>query len=197
MKPNLKKILLAPVLLLASLFSMISCDSFIASSLEGTWSGDMYVVSHYNGHYYKSTGCNIEFIGDPMSMHSGYGYWVDYYSGAPWDYMAYHIRWTVDNRVIYVHFLEDDYRLEIHDYNLDDRRFYGNVYYDGEHRYFELYHTSSPNWDNFHYYDRYDYGYGYGYGPYYAPSANPEVERKVEAADSVPAAPVRHMRLED
>lgn len=195
MKANIKSILLAPLLLLASLFTMTSCDSFIATSLEGTWSGDMYMYSEWSGHRYNITSCDIEFIGDPFSMHSGTGYWVDYYSGAPWDYMAYHIRWTVENRVIKIRFLEDNYYVEIRDYNLEDRRFYGNVYYDGDHKYFELYHISSPNWDNMHYGYDYGYDYGYGYGPYYSPSRS-AVSDSVPAAE-VPAAPVRHMRLDD
>lgn len=186
MKAYLKSILLAPLLFVASLITMSSCDSIIASSLEGTWEGDMYMYSEWGGHRYNSTGCSIEFVGDPFSMHTGTGYWVDYYSGAPWDYMAYHIEWTVENRVIKIHFLEDNYYVEIRNYNLDDRRFYGNVYYDGDQRHFDLYHTSSPNWDNMHY----GYDYDYGYGPYYSPSRS-------AANDSVPALPVRHMRSDD
>lgn len=186
MKANLKSILLAPLLLLASLFTMTSCDSFIATSLEGTWEGDMYMYSEWRGRYYYSSGCEVEFIGDPFSMHHGTGYWIDYYSNAPWDYMAYHIDWTVENRVIKIHFREDNYYIEIRDYNLDDRRFYGNVYYDGAQQYFELYHTSSPNWGDLHY----GSGYGYGYGPYYAPSRG-------EVNDSVPDLPVRHMRRKE
>lgn len=188
MKTNIKSLLLAPLLLLASLFAMTSCDDMIANSLEGTWCGDMYMTMEYNGRYYNSTGCEIEFIGDPCSMHRGTGYWVDYYSGAPWDYKAYHIDWTVEDRVIYIRFREDGYRVEIRNYRLDDRRFSGYVYYDGGEQYFELYHTSSPYWNDY-YYD--DYYYYNGYGPYYAPASRSEVN------DSVPAAPVRHMRRDE
>lgn len=180
MKTNIKTILLAPILFLISLLAMTSCDTMIASSLEGTWTGDMYMCREYAGKKYYSTHCEIEFVGDPYHVRSGFGYWVDHYSNAPWDYTAYHFDWTVEDRVIKIHFREDDYYVEIHDYDLDDRYFTGYVFYDGEDQRFELYHTSSPNWS--------EYRYGeYANSPYYSPS-------RAEVNDSVPTSSVRHMR---
>ena len=147
-----------------ALFAMMlsSCDADIASRLEGTWEGDMFVASYYNGRYYYSNYTRMEFLLDPFRFTKGDGYWVDYYSGAPWDYVANHTRWHVDDGIIYIHLIEDNYDIEIRNYSLRDDRFRGEVYYDGEYRKFSLVHTSSPNWDNYDY--DYDYGYSYGYG---------------------------------
>lgn len=195
MKTNiLSRLFLPLVMLLGTLGLTTSCDSMIASTLEGTWEGDMYFVSYYDGREYFSNHSEVEFIGDPMRFKSGSGYWVDYYSGAPWDYVANHMTWTVRDKVIYIHLVEDRYDFEIRNYHLDDRSFSGYVYYDGEERYFELIHTSSPNWND------YDYGYGYGYGynpgyrPYYAPANGAAGDSVPAEPASAPARPERHMR---
>ena len=69
----------------------------IASSLEGTWEGYTHMQSYYNGRYYNSTYSYVDFTTDPFSFTSGYGHWVDYYSNAPWDYIANNIEWHVRN----------------------------------------------------------------------------------------------------
>ena len=144
--------------------SLASCeDEYIATSLEGTWEGYTHMQSYYNGRYYNSTYSYVDFTTDPFSFTSGYGHWVDYYSNAPWDYIANNIEWHVRNGVIEIYFVEDNYILYISDYRLTDRHFKGRVYWDEATDFeFDLVHTSSPRWDE------YDYGYGY----YYAPSPN-------------------------
>lgn len=202
MKTNiLSRIFLPVAMLIFSLGLTTSCDSMIASTLEGTWEGDMYFTSYYDGRTYYSNYSEVEFIGDPFRLKSGSGYWIDYYSNAPWDYVANHMTWTVRDRVIYIHLVEDRYDFEVRDYHLDDYKFSGHVFYDGEERYFELRHTSSPNWNDYEYGYGYGYGYNSGYGRYYSPSRSTD-----NAADStdgaaadgdaanLPARPVRHMR---
>lgn len=98
-------------------------DDAIAYTLEGTWKGNMYVNTYYNGNTYYATATEITFLRDPYRYSSGDGYWVDYYSRAPWDYVANHIRWTVNYGRIRVYFVEEGTELEIYDYRLNDNRF--------------------------------------------------------------------------
>ena len=133
-------------------------DEMIADNLEGTWSGDMFVSSFYDGRDYYATHTEITFNIDPFRFTQGSGYWVDYYSNAPWDYVANHISWRVDNGNIYVHFREDNTSVVIADYHLSDSRFSGYIC-DGDYDiHFNLAHISSPNWD--------DYGY-WGYDDWF------------------------------
>ena len=100
MKKRLHAMLTA-VMLAALSFSFTSCeDESIASSLQGTWEGNMYISSEWNGRVYNATYTEIEFLLDPFRYTKGSGYWVDHYSGAPWDYIANHIDWRVDDQVI-------------------------------------------------------------------------------------------------
>ncbi len=140
-------------------------DEFIADSLEGTWSGDMYVSSYYDGRDYYATYSEITFSIDPFRFTKGSGYWVDYYSGAPWDYVANHISWRVDNGNIYIHFLDDNSSVVISDYHLSGSRFSGYIA-DGDYDvHFNLRHVASPNMDSYSYwgYDEWydDWYYGY------------------------------------
>ena len=54
--------------------TFISCDEdiAIANSLEGTWSGTMYVYTSYGGRNYYATSTDIEFIGDPLRLITGH-----------------------------------------------------------------------------------------------------------------------------
>ena len=132
-----------------------SCeDAEIARTLEGTWEGNMYISTSYNGRSYNATNTEITFLRDPYTYSSGSGYWVDYYSDAPWDYVANNIDWKVDFGVIRVYFVEEGTSLEIRDYHLDDRRFYGTLYDNGRYVDFELYHVSRPA----NYYSNYRWG---------------------------------------
>ena len=58
-------------------FTFTSCDedSDIAYTLEGTWKGNMYVSSTYNGRTYDTTYSEICFLRDPYTYSSGTGYW--------------------------------------------------------------------------------------------------------------------------
>lgn len=148
------------LLFAATTFTLTSCDEDddIAYTLEGTWQGNMYVTSTWNGVTYDATRTEICFLRDPYRYSSGDGYWVDYYSRAPWDYVANHIRWTVNNGVIRVYLIEDDWTYDIYDYRLSDNYFTGTIY-DGDNAIdFRLRHISSPNWNDF------DWGYDYWYG---------------------------------
>lgn len=138
-------------------------DDEIAYNLEGTWGGEMYFASYYDGNWYYSNYTKLEFV--ERDYNRGEGYWVDYYSQAPWDYVANHFTWEVRGGVIYIRLLEDNYYVEIRDFDIDRRNFSGYVYYEGEERHFELYHTSSPNWSDYDYGWGYEGDYGYNYDP--------------------------------
>ena len=129
------------------------------------------------------TSCEDARIARTLGAYSsGSGYWVDYYSDAPWDYIANHIDWTVDYGTIKIRFVEEDTWIRISDYHLDDDRFYGVLDDNGRRVDFELYHTSSPNWNG------YRWGYDAWYG-YYAPA------RRSAASDSTATEkPVRFVR---
>ena len=159
------------IVAMTSIF-LTSCeDAKIARTLEGTWKGNMYISTQYGGRYYDATYTEITFLKDPGAYSSGSGYWVDYYSDAPWDYIANHIDWTVDYGTIKVYFVEEDISVRISDYHLSDDRFYGVLDDNGMRVDFELYHTSSPNWGG------YRWGYDSWYG-YYASA------RRTSASDS-------------
>lgn len=167
--------MLAILLTMTAATTLTSCewweDDAIAHTLEGTWKGNMYVTSYYDNRYYTATATEITFLRDPYRYSSGDGYWVDYYSGAPWDYVANHIRWTVDNRRIKVYFVEENTEVFIYDYHLNDDRFSGWIE-DGDNDVeFNLYHTSSPNWSSYSYWG-YDDWYGYDYWARTTPDAD-------------------------
>lgn len=135
-----------------------SCeDAQIAKTLEGTWRGNMYISTSYDGRVYNATSTEVTFLKDPYAYSSGKGYWVDYYSGAPWDYVANNINWRVDFGVIYVYFVEEDTEIRISNYRLDDDRFTGTLNDNGRPVDFELYYYSRPS----NYYNGLRWGYDY------------------------------------
>lgn len=142
-----------------------SCeDEYIADTLEGTWSGNMYISSYWDGRYYDASSTEVTFLRDPFTWTSGTGYWVDYYRNAPWgSYVANHINWTVSNGTIFVHFIEDNDRIEIRDFRLSHNRFVGNIYDGDQLVEFDLYNVSRP----YDYWDGYNWGYDYWYDSYY------------------------------
>ena len=152
----MKKLLYA-FAMMTTLFTLTSCeDERIANTLEGTWSGNMYI-----------------------STRSGEGYWVDYYSDAPWDYVANHIEWSVDYGTINVYFVEEGTSIRIRDYYLNNDRFYGTINDNGKPVDFELYRISGRNWSN----------YNWGYDSWYIGT------RSVDDADSAKKEkPVRFVR---
>lgn len=159
----MKKFYTMMAMMLAALV-LVSCDDDqeIAYTLEGTWKGNMYVNSVWDGRTYTSTYSEVTFLRDPYRYSSGDGYWVDYYSNAPWDYVANHISWRVDYGEITVYFREENTSVVIRDYRLTDDRFRGWIE-DGDNDVeFNLVHTSSPNWNS---YNR--WGYDGWYDDYY------------------------------
>lgn len=155
----MKRFLKSLTVLLVSLVAVLpltSCeDEYVADTLQGTWEGNMYVQTAYLGQHYTATYTEIEFLLDPFRYTKGSGYWVDYYSDAPYDYVANHIDWRVDDGRIEVYFREEGYTVYIDDYRLTDDRFVGTLYDNGQYVNFSLRHTSSPNWGN------YEWGYHY------------------------------------
>ena len=149
-------------------FSFTSCDDDdeIAYTLEGTWQGNMWVSTDWDGRYYDASYTEVCFSRDPYRYSSGTGYWVDYYDGNYWggrNYVASHIEWQVRNGNISIYFVEDRESVEIHNYRLNDNYFTGEICWrDGYWQQFSLRHVSSPNWG------RYDHwGYDVYYDPYY------------------------------
>ncbi len=172
--------LLTMLLLAVTSVSLTSCeDEMIADTLEGTWEGNMYISSYYDNRYYDATYSEICFLRDPLSYTPGDGYWVDYYSRAPWDRWSSRIYWEVSNNVIYIDFLEDGGSIAIHDFSLNDNRFKG-WFYDSDNVVcdFSLYHTSSPNWNN---YDEWGYWGGSWGAKGSSFSLNDSLTRSVES----------------
>ncbi len=160
-----KKFFATLAVLVISLCTFSSCeDEDIAYHLEGTWKGNMHTGMMYENRPYMSTYTELEFLTDPFRFTKGDGYWVDYYSRAPWDYVANHFRWEVRDGIIYIRL--QDYRygieyMEIRNYHLGDRYFTGEILSSsGTWTQFSLEHTSSPNWNSYKYGD-------YWYDDYY------------------------------
>jgi hypothetical protein len=174
------------MMLMALAFASCETDEDIAYTLEGTWKGNMHINSEWDGRYYNTTYSEITFLKDPYSYSSGTGYWVDYYSGAPWDYVANHIEWTVKYGDIEIYFVEEGTTMIIRNYHLYRGRFTGTIYDSGNVVDFDLYQTTHPN------YNSYRWGYSaWGYDPYYSRSMN-----KADGKTTAPAAPRRFVNPE-
>ena len=163
---------LITIAMMALAFTSCETDEEIAYTLEGTWKGNMYITSDWDGRYYNSTYSEITFLKDPYRYSSGTGYWVDYYSDAPWDYVANHIEWKVDLRTIYVYFVEEGVEMEIRDYSLGRGHFTGQIYDNGNIVDFDLYQASSPNYTN--------YRWGYSSWSHYSTRGTEHVSAPVE-----------------
>jgi len=155
-------------------------DAQIARTLEGTWRGNMYISTRFHGRVYNATESEIAFLRDPYAYPSGTGYWVDYYSDAPWDYVANHIEWRVDNRVIRVYFVEERTEVLISDYRLSGDTFYGTINDNGNPVRFDLYYYSRPSG----YYNSFRWGSGY-WARTRSGSDSTEVERPVRFVNPV------------
>lgn len=142
--------------------SFTSCDEDddIAYTLEGTWQGNMYVSSEWNGRVYDATYSEICFLRDPYRYSSGTGYWVDYYSDYGWgrNYVANHIEWNVNYGRIEIYFVEERTTIFIEDYSLNNSYFEGTIYDGSNYVDFSLRHVTSPNWNSYYYgWDNYYY----------------------------------------
>jgi len=157
----MKKMFTMLMMAMMAMMTFTSCeDEMIADTLEGSWKGNMYISTSWNGRVYDATYTEITFLKDPFCFKSGSGYWVDYYSNAPWDYVANHIDWTVNNGVIHVYFIEEDTSIDIYDYRLSSSRFVGTLNDYGTLVDFDLYNVSHPYsyWDNYYWgYDEWYY----------------------------------------
>lgn len=181
----MKKIttLLTTLLLTVTTLTLTSCngDEEISNTLWGVWEGHMESYYTYGDYTYSVSRTILSFDKDPYYYASGTGYWIDYFSGASFDYYATHIEWTVSNGNIRIHSLEDDEYWYIYEYGLGYNYFTG--YIDGESgnsMSFSLYKTSAPNlydynWGWSSYYD----DYGYYNAKQLSRSANTSVERPV------------------
>ena len=160
-------------------------DEDIAYTLEGTWQGEMYIKSTWGSRTYNSTYSEVTFLKDPYRYSNGDGYWVDYYSDAPWDYVANHITWRVDFGDIVVWFREEGTTVRIRDYRLNNDHFRGWLQ-DGENDVkFDLIHISSPNWS---YYDHWGYDSWYD-DRYWARTRTANDDDSTAATEK----PVRHI----
>ena len=179
------------ILMLMPVFTLTSCeDAEIASTLEGTWKGNMYISSKYGDVVYDATYTEITFEIDPFYFSKGSGYWVDYYDTGRYrdisrDYVANHIDWEVNNRTIYIHFREEGTSMRISDYRLNNDRFYGTLYDGDKIVDFELYHTYKPNTSKYNY-----WGYDNWYYDFYTRGGNASDSTAV----TTPERPVRFVR---
>lgn len=168
-------------------FTFVSCDEDedIADTLWGTWEGDMYVEVDYSGTVYRASRSVIQFDKDYYDYASGTGYWIDYFSRAPWDYFASHIDWRVVNGRIQIYSHEDNSYFYIYDYSLSENHFRGYLDSEwGDAMEFSLVKTSSPYWDD----------YTWGWGSYYGyRSKNKVAEVKVPFDNNADMKPVRRI----
>ena len=70
--------------------TLVSCDEDeeIATTLWGVWEGKTGIVYDYGDRWYESARTIIAFDKDPDYYAYGTGYWIDYFSHAPYDYYA-------------------------------------------------------------------------------------------------------------
>lgn len=179
---KLNSILSAIVLAMsAMLFTSCDEDVYVGSTLQGTWSGNLYAYSEWNDRMYRASYSEIEFDGDPFRTTTGTGTWVDHYAGdAPWRYYVDHFSWRVSNGCIHLRFWGDGFETYISDYRLNNNYFEGYIYLgsnSGE-EYFELRKISDcTSWNSW------DYGY-YDWDDYYVRGtrANPAADVDTTAA---------------
>lgn len=160
-KTRVASLLLATVLATVLTTLLASCnfeDEDTAYTLVGTWKGNMYIRSEYDGRFYDALYTEVTFLKDSYEFAKGTGYWVDYYDrSTPWDrdYVAYHIEWEVDHGRIYIYFAETGKEISIDDYHLSKKHFSGTIYNNGEIADFDLVNIARR------YYDNYYWGYYY------------------------------------
>ncbi len=164
---------LALIAMMSLAFTSCDEDADTAYYLDGTWRGNMYVNSSYDGVTYTSTYSVITFN---AGYNSGDGYWVDYYNNGHWgnrNYVANHIYWKVRDGNIYVHFVEENTDVVIYNYYLGDGYFRGQVDAGDSYADFRLYKDSYNDWNDL------DWGY-WGYSS--TTSTTPVVMTSTRAA---------------
>lgn len=169
--------------------TVTSCDpdENMAYNLWGVWQGNMYMQSTYNGRTYQATYSVLAFDKDPYSYAQGTGYWIDYYSNAPFDYYSSRIEWKVRNGELRIYSIKEGRTYYIYNYEMGSRYFHGYIN-DSESRngaYFDLTKVTSYDWDDYDWngysYNSYYNNYGYNYAPARAAAVgNSEPERSVK-----------------
>jgi hypothetical protein len=172
-KTIMKKLVTLLMMATMALFTFTSCeDENIAYTLEGTWEGQVFDYSQWDGQTYNISYSMLDFRMDPFATRTGNGYWVDIYSGGNRHHVSYRIDWKVRDGIIYIKFREDGTTYRISDYRLSDYTFRGTMYeadwntgnYNGNAHDFSMRHIDSPNWD--YYYNDYDSFWGSYRGHY-------------------------------
>lgn len=172
------------------MLSLTSCDedADIAYALHGSWKGYMQTQLGYQGRYYLSNRSEVTFN---SGYDSGDGYWIDYYSNAPWDYVANRITWRVSGTTIYINFLDTQEKAVIRDYSLDDNGyFYGDIDFNSTNRWisFQFVKVDTPNWNKYYWYDTDEWYDSWGYYSNYAKTrADNREEQKgtIEQEDNI------------
>lgn len=159
---HIKTFVTMAIVALVALTTFTSCDRDvdISNDLDGIWRGNMY-IEHCDryGTWYKATSTEVEFLVYDSFSNSGTGHWVDYYSGAPWDYIYNDIRWSVNNGTIRVYFVQEGTTIFISHYSLGSRFFEGTIDDNGNYVDFSLTRISTPRYGSWSYYEPWGYGY--------------------------------------
>ncbi len=187
----MKKIrtLLGFLLVAFAALSFTSCDEdkMIGSQLNGTWRGNMYVSSYYGGRHYLSSRTEIQFSGRLFNSEKGTGYWIDHYSGAPWDYWYSRFSYSVQNGVIYITFRVNGEQLFIRDYDIDYDYYTDAYYFTGyvgnTNESFSLVKVDDVNWNG--------YDEGYYYNDYYYARGERDFSAEADTAAPEQEIPVR------
>ena len=125
MKKLYTTLMMAMMAMMTLSFTSCESDEEIARGLEGTWTGNMYIVDDYGE---ATTYSEITFTRYSSYDTSGVGVWYDYYADG---YRSTsHFEWRVDWTNIYILF-EDDVEVEIRHYDLRPNRFTGR-FWDGD-----------------------------------------------------------------
>lgn len=171
------------------MLSLTSCDedAEIAYALNGSWKGYMQTQLDYQGRYYQSNKSEVTFN---SGYDSGDGYWIDYYSNAPWDYVANRIYWKVSGTTIYITFRDTQEKAVIRNYHLDDNGYFcGDIDFNSTNIWisFEFYKVDTPDWDNYYWYgsDGWNNSWGnYGYAKTRSNNKEEQQESAQEQNDS-------------
>lgn len=167
------------------MLSLTSCDedADIAYALNGTWKGYMQTQLGYEGRYYQSNMSEVTFN---SGYDSGDGYWIDYYSNAPWDYVANRITWRVSGTTIYINFHDTQEQAVIRNYHLDDNGyFYGDIDFNSTNKWisFQFVKVNTPDWDNYYWYGSDGWNNSWGYNGYAKTRSNNKEEQQESAQE--------------
>jgi hypothetical protein len=116
--------------------------------LEGTWAGELpYYYYRINGEYaniYETiwtffrdgSGYSVEYLCDENDVYKGY--------------FAQHIKWSTNNDIIQIYFVEMDTNVEVHLYNMSIYVIRGECYFDGDYwGNITFKKTATPDYSNY------------------------------------------------